>query len=228
MGVEIRYFGHAYVHLTVGGYRVAIDPFVEGNPLAPPEARHVAADYVLLTHGHGDHVGGAWDLARRGAKVVATFELAQIFAERGAEVLPMNLGGSLALPFGRVKLVPAFHSSSVETGSGIRYAGMPGGFLLFAEGKTVYHAGDTALFGDMRIIGELTPPDVAFLPIGDTYTMGPEDAVLAARWLRARRVVPIHYNTFPAIAQDPEAFVARLAAEGILGIALTPGGSLTL
>ncbi|CAM3394983.1 metal-dependent hydrolase [Hydrogenibacillus schlegelii] len=228
--MEIRYHGHATVELVIGATRVWIDPFLTGNPLADVAAPAAEADYILLTHGHSDHTADVLALAKkRGATVVATYELASLFGAQGVEIHPMNLGGAHRFPFGTVRLVPAFHSSSVEGPDGRPvYAGMPAGLIVEAEGKTLYHAGDTALFGDMKLIGELYRPDVAFLPIGDNFTMGPAEAVVAAEWLGKPLVVPIHYNTFPVIRQDADAFIRLLAERGIEGRALRPGEQITL
>ncbi|MCL6517947.1 metal-dependent hydrolase, partial [Alicyclobacillus sp.] len=161
------------------------------------------------------------------ATIIATAELATYMSWQGAKAHGMNLGGSFAFPFGRVKMTQAFHSSSftVEDEKKIIYTGMPGGFVVEFGGKTVYHAGDTGLFGDMKVIGERHSIDIAFLPIGDNFTMGPDDAALAAQWVRAKLVIPIHYNTFPVIQQDPNRFVQLLQASGIEGRVLRPGES---
>ena len=190
---------------------------ITGNGLTDLKADDVKVDVILLTHGHNDHVGDTVDLAlKNDALVVAPFELAEYLGWQGVKVHEMHIGGAHEFDFGRVKLTQAFHGSSYtdyETKT-IVYTGMPSGILLTIGGKTIFHAGDTALFSDMKMIGELNDIDVAFLPIGDNFTMGPDDAVLAAKWLNACTVVPIHFNTFPVIEQNPQEFVSKLP-EGV-------------
>ncbi len=209
--------------------KVIIDPFITGNSQTDLVAKDVSIDVILLTHGHNDHVGDTVELAKRNdALVVAPFELATYLGWQGVKTHPMHIGGSYVFEFGIVKLTQAFHGSSftVEEEQKIIYTGMPAGILFTAEGKTVFHAGDTALFSDMKLIGERNTIDVAFLPIGDNFTMGPEDATIAAEWLQAKRVVPVHYNTFPVIEQDPVEFAENLS--GKKGVALQVGESIDL
>ncbi|GGJ11482.1 UPF0173 metal-dependent hydrolase YtkL [Alicyclobacillus cellulosilyticus] len=222
--MKITYHGHACFSLADAGHTVVIDPFLSGNPVADVTPDAIRADAVLLTHGHGDHVGDAETIARRtGAVIIAPFELAMYFGRKGLNVHPMHLGGARTFPFGTVKLTIAFHGSGLETEEGIVYAGNPCGFLVTMNGVTFYHAGDTALFGDMKLIGERHRIDVAALPIGDNFTMGPEDAKVAASWLRARYVVPMHYNTFDLIRQDPQAFAEDLGKQGQAVKVMQPG-----
>jgi L-ascorbate metabolism protein UlaG (beta-lactamase superfamily) len=225
--MKLTYHGHSVVKIETNGKIILIDPFITGNPKTDLKAEDVKVDVILLTHGHNDHVGDTVDLALRNhALVVAPYELATYLSWQGVNVHPMHIGGSFAFEFGKVKLTQAFHGSSyVEENKQIVYTGMPSGIMFTAEGKTVYHAGDTALFSDMKLLGELHDIDVAFLPIGDNFTMGPEEAAIAAKWLKAKMVVPIHYNTFPVIEQDPYRFVAML--EGI-GKVLNVGESIEL
>ncbi|MED1793352.1 metal-dependent hydrolase [Brevibacillus nitrificans] len=229
--LDVRFHGHSSVQLTAEGHSIMIDPFITGNGQATTKLEDIQVQYILLTHGHQDHILDAVELAKANdATIVATHELATYLAWQGAKTIGMNLGGSVALPFGKVKMTQAFHSSGVilDDQKQIVYMGMPGGFVIEIGGKTVYHAGDTGLFGDMKLIGERHDIDLAFLPIGDHFTMGPEDALTAAEWVKADYVIPIHYDTFPPIKQDGEAFVAELAEKDIRGKALKPGESLRL
>lgn len=200
----LTYYGHSAWALETKGTTVLIDPFLTGNPLAPVAAADLRPSFIVLTHAHGDHYGDTVELAKRtAATVIANFEIVNYAQKQGvANAHPMHIGGAHTFPFGRVKLTVAFHGSSFPDGT---YGGMPAGVLLEVEGKRVYDAGDTALFSDMRLIGE-DGLDVALLPIGDNFTMGPEDAVKAAKLLGARTVIPQHYNTWPLIAQDPHQF----------------------
>jgi L-ascorbate metabolism protein UlaG (beta-lactamase superfamily) len=183
---------------------------------------------VLLTHGHGDHLGDGIHLAKRyRATVVATYELATYCESEGATVVSMNVGGAADLPFGRVKLVQAWHSSSFQVGDRFIYTGMPTGVLYTVEGKTLYHLGDTGLFSDLALIGKWNAPiDVALVPIGDHYTMGIDEAVEAARLVGAKTVVPIHYNTYPPIERNPHEFAEKVAKSGGKAVVLNPGESL--
>lgn len=225
--MEITYFGHSALQIETNDKTILIDPFITGNGLSPVIADEVKPDVILLTHGHGDHVGDTEMLAKKhDALVVAPFELATYLSFQGLRTHPMHIGGSHMFDFGQVKLTQAFHGSSIvdEEKKTITYMGMPCGILFTAEGKTIYHAGDTALFSDMKVIGELNDIDVAFLPIGDNFTMGIKDAVIASKWLQAKTVVPIHYDTFPVIEVDPLAFVERL--EKNQGKIVKPGEKL--
>lgn len=229
--LDIKFHGHASVQLTTEGHSIMIDPFISGNPLAATRLEDISVQYILLTHGHMDHILDAVELAKANdATIIATHELATYLGWKGAKTFALNLGGVTTLPFGKVKMTQAFHSSAVvlDDEQQIVYMGMPGGFIIEIGGKTVYHAGDTGLFGDMKLIGDSHDIDLAFLPIGDVFTMGPEDAVKAAEWVEADFVVPIHYDTFPPIKQDGDAFVAELAEKDIRGKALKPGESLRL
>lgn len=231
MMLDIRFHGHSSVQLTSEGHSIMIDPFISGSPVAATKLEDISVQYILLTHGHQDHILDAVELAKANdATIVATHELATYLSWQGVKTISMNLGGSVKLPFGKVKMTQAFHSSGVvlDDQQQIVYMGMPGGFIIELGGKTVYHAGDTGLFGDMKLIGECHDIDLAFLPIGDVFTMGPEDALVAAEWVQADYVVPIHYDTFPPIKQDGEAYVAELAEKDIRGKALKPGETLRL
>jgi L-ascorbate metabolism protein UlaG (beta-lactamase superfamily) len=228
--MKVTYHGHSVVLIETNGKKIIIDPFITGNSQAKVTVNELEVDVILLTHGHNDHVGNTVELAKKNnVTVVAPFELATFLSWQGVNVHPMHIGGAHHFDFGRVKLTQAFHGSAYvdEETKKIVYTGMPAGILFSAEGKTIYHAGDTALFSDMKIIGERNTIDVAFLPIGDNFTMGPEDAATAASWLGAKLVVPIHYNTFPVIEQDPKAFVGLLQS-GIEGKVLKSGETMEL
>ncbi len=227
MTITLTWYGHAAMRLDVGGAKLLVDPFFTGNPAAAITAEQAEADYILISHGHGDHVGDAVAIARRtGATVIANFEISNWFNTQGvANTHAQHLGGGFHYPFGYLKLTLALHGSGLPDGS---YGGNPCGFLLTAEGRKVYLACDTGLFGDMRLIGE-EGLDLAVLPIGDNYTMGPDDALRAARLLQARHVVPVHYNTWDLIAQDAAAWAGRVEAEaGSKVRVLKPGESFTL
>lgn len=227
----IQFHGHSCVQISDGGHSLIIDPFLSGNPVSVTKPEDIKVDAVLLTHAHNDHILDAPATAKANkAPIVATFELANIMSWRGAEVIEANLGGTVQLGFAEAQLVQAFHSSGIvlEEEQGIVYAGMPGGYIIRWNGKTIYHAGDTALFSDMKMFGQLHEIDLAFIPIGDHYTMGPKEAAIAAEWTQAKQVVPIHYNTFPRIQQDGEQFVQMLKERGITGTVLAPGETMEL
>lgn len=212
MYMKITYHGHSVLKIEANGKTILIDPFITGNPKTDLKADEVKVDYILLTHGHGDHLGDTIPLAKANdATVIASPELSSYLMWKGVKTHEMNIGGARDFEFGQVKFTQAFHSTGFETeDEQIIYLGMPAGLLVTIDGKTIYHAGDTSLFYDMKLIGERHPIDVAFLPIGDNYTMGPEDAAYAAELLGAKQVVPIHYSTFPVIEQDPHKFVELL------------------
>jgi L-ascorbate metabolism protein UlaG (beta-lactamase superfamily) len=226
--MRLTYFGHSCFLLETSMARLVLDPFFTDNPFAPGRAEDVRCDYVLCSHGHDDHICDALEISRRNdAPILANYEIAEFFAAQGARTHGLNPGGGFDFSFGRVKLTLAFHSSSYIEEGRITYLGEPCGLLITAEGKKIYHAGDTALFSDMQLIGR-AGLDAALLPIGDNFTMGPADALDALDLLRPRLCVPIHYNTWPVIRQDAEKFAAAAAARGHKAIPLKSGETLAL
>lgn len=210
--MKVSYHGHSVVQVETGSHTILIDPFISGNEMCDLDADSVKADVILLTHGHNDHVGDTEVIAKRNdALVVAPNELADYLAGKGLNTHNMHIGGAHEFDFGKVKYTQAFHGSSFTENDGtIIYTGMPGGILLTVDGKTIYHVGDTGLFSDLKLIGDMNDIDVAFVPIGDNFTMGPDDALIATDWINAKVSVPVHYNTFPVIKQDPDAFARKV------------------
>lgn len=223
----ITWYGHAAFGITDGDTSLLVDPFLTGNPTAAVAAGDVMPTTILVTHGHSDHLGDAADISKRtGAPVVAAYELGLFLGAQGVNVTPGNIGGTVAAGEVAVKFVPAVHSSAVGGEDGSFAAPcVPAGFVVRLNGKTIYVAGDTALFGDMELIGD-EGLDVAIIPIGGQYTMDAADAVKAVAKLRPKIVIPGHYNTFPTIAADPAAFAAAVAASTKARvIVLEPGQS---
>lgn len=221
---RLTYLGHAAFKVEGSKARIVIDPFLSGNPLATVGPEEIKVDYVLLTHGHNDHLGDGIDIAKTNqATIVAPNELAIYCADKGAKIHPMHIGGAHEFPFGRVKLTIAHHGSVAPDGT---YTGNPCGFVITMDGKSLYHPGDTGLFYDMKLIGQLNRIDVALLPIGDNFTMGIEDAVRAADYLQAGLYIPMHYKTFEVIDVDPDEFVKKVQAEGRQAQVLPIGESL--
>lgn len=221
--MKLTYFGHSCFLVETSKARLLLDPFLNDNPKSPVKTSQVQCDYVLVSHGHEDHSGDALEVAKRcNATLIANYEISEYFAAKGAKTHGMNPGGGFNFPFGRIKLTIAHHTSSVEAGLHPVYLGVPCGLLISADGRNVYHAGDTALFLDMQLIGR-AGLDVALIPIGDNFTMGPDDALTALEFLKPKVAVPIHYNTWPVIAQDGAAFAARAAQAGHTVRALAPG-----
>ncbi len=217
---KIIFHGHSCIELKLDEYTVFIDPFIKENPDSDLKLEDVKCDYIILTHGHDDHYGDVVELAKANdATVIGMVELTDHLDSKKVKAHGMNLGGSYRFPFGKVKLTLAHHSSSLPGGT---YTGHPAGVIITGE-KTIYHAGDTALFYDMKLIGEMNKIDYAFLPIGDNFTMGVDDAVKAAEFLNADTIVPIHYNTFDMIKADVNEFKRKIESIGKKCIVLNPG-----
>ncbi|MEJ2536564.1 MAG: metal-dependent hydrolase [Calditrichia bacterium] len=222
---KLTYLGHSAFYLEGSKGRLVIDPFLSGNPLAKMKPADIKVDFVLLTHGHGDHIGDGVEIAKANkATIVAPFELANYCANLGTQVHPMHIGGGHNFPFGRVKLTIAHHGSAAPDGT---YTGNPCGFLITMDGKVFYHTGDTGLFYDMKLIGEMNKIDVAVMPIGDNFTMGIDDAVKAAEFIQAKMVIPMHYKTFDVINVEPQEFVNKVKAKGLNSQILPIGETYT-
>ena len=229
--MKITYLSHSCFLVETSSHKLLIDPYLSGNPLAQVKPADIQCDYILVTHGHSDHVGDALEIANAcDATIISSYEVAAWLGKRGArKTHPLGLGGGFDFPCGRVKLTIAFHSAGNPSADGsFEYLGVAAGLLIMADGKTIHHAGDTALTLEMQLLGQRNKIDVAILPIGDNFTMGPEDAVTAAEFLKAGLVLPMHYNTFPPIRQDPDAYVSALAEKGIKGHAIKIGETIEI
>ena len=227
MSLSITWHGHATFSIDVNGTKLVIDPFFDNNPVAKTKAADVAADYILVTHGHSDHILDALPIAQRtGAQIITNADIAGWYGRQGFNnVHPQHLGGGFRHPFGHVKFTVALHGSGLPDGS---YGGMPAGFLLTLDGKKIYIAGDTAVYSDMSLIGRVGL-DLAVLPIGDNFTMGPDDAMLALEFLKPKAVIPCHFNTWPYIEVDVDAWIKRVETEtDVKPIKLEVDGSYTL
>ena len=213
--MKLTHFGHSCFLLEVEGARIVFDPYLTENPHGRVALANVPCDWILCSHAHEDHICDAVELAKlHGATIVAPYELAEHFAAQGARALDLMPGGGINLPWGRLQMTPAIHSSALELPNGEnRFMGIASGYVVRAGGKSVYHAGDTALFGDMAFIGR-GGLDVALVPIGDRYTMGVADAVESLNLLRPKLAVPMHYNTHDKILANPQDFAARALAAG--------------
>lgn len=226
--MKITWYGHGTFLIEVDNHKVLLDPFLDDNPSAPVKADEVSAEIILVSHGHFDHVADVASIANRcGSKVVAIYEIATWFNEKHsvADVLGMNIGGTADLGFAKVKMTPAIHSSQLPDGS---YGGMPAGFVFSAEGKNIYFACDTAVFGDMELIGAVGL-DLSVFPIGDLFTMGISDSIDATKLTNPKNVMPAHYNTWPPIEQDAEAWGERIQSETqSTPVVLKPGESFEL
>lgn len=211
--MKVIFHGHACFEIQSNEGRIIIDPFLRNNPQAtskPEDFKEL--DGILITHGHSDHLGDALELAKNtGAVIVTNFELGRYLERSGVLVHQMHIGGKHIFPFGNIKLTQALHGSGISVGDGtFLYGGLACGFLIGIEGKWLYHAGDTGLFGDMQLIGQHYDLELAMLPIGDNFVMGPEDATLATKMLHPKYIIPMHYNTFPVIEQDENIFLELL------------------
>ena len=211
--MKLKYFSHSAFQITTdNGKRVLIDPFLTGNPTSPVKTEEVNADFIVLTHAHGDHIGDAFSIADRcNSLIICVNELADYCKSKGYNAHNMHIGGGYNFEFGRVKFTIAHHGSMTPDNT---YAGEPAGVVISADGKNVYHTGDTGLFYDMKLIGEMTPIDYMLLPIGDNFTMGITDAVKAVELTNPKVAIPMHYNTFPVIEADPDEFKQKAEAKG--------------
>jgi L-ascorbate metabolism protein UlaG (beta-lactamase superfamily) len=228
MPLSITWLGHAtFLLQSPGGKKILLDPWVTGNPTSPESAKTLGPlDLMLITHGHSDHTTDAVPIARSsGAQVVAPFELAEWLGKKGLQhVTGMNPGGTLKALGLSITMVPAEHSSSIEEDGRSVYLGVATGYVItFEDGLTIYYSGDTSIFGDMRLIGEMYKPQIAFLCIGDLYTMGPEQAAKASELLGVKQIVPMHYGTFPALTGTPAKLKELVAPRGVQVLELKPG-----
>ncbi|PHR28505.1 MAG: metal-dependent hydrolase [Desulfotalea sp.] len=225
--MKLKYFSHSSFQVTTdSGLILLIDPFLDDNPTSPARSKDINADYIILTHGHADHIGDAFKIAERcNPLFICVNELAHYCSDKGFRTHAMHIGGAHLFDFGRLKFTIAHHGSMTPDNT---YAGEPAGVLLTIDRKTVYHTGDTALFYDMKLIGEMTPIDYMLLPIGDNFTMGIDDAVKAVELASPQVAIPIHYNTFPVIEVNPAEFVDKVVASGSKAQMMSYGEEIVL
>lgn len=225
--MKLKYFSHSAFQITTGsGKKLLIDPFLDDNPTSPVKSDDVSADYIILTHAHGDHLGDSFKIAKKSdSTFICVNELANYCAAKGFKAHNMHIGGGFNFDFGRVKFTIAHHGSQTPDE---KYGGEPGGVILSIDGKNVYHTGDTGLFYDMKLIGEMVPIDYMLLPIGDNFTMGIDDAVKAAELVHPKVAIPMHYNTFPVIKADPNEFKKKVEDKGIKSRVLEFGEEIEL
>lgn len=225
--MKLKYFSHSSFQITTdGGQILLIDPFLDDNPTSPVESKDVTADFIILTHGHGDHIGDGFKIAKRcDSLFICVNELANYCIDKGFRAHNMHIGGARVFDFGRLKFTIAHHGSMTPDGT---YGGEPAGVLLTIDGKTIYHTGDTGIFYDMKLIGEMTPIDCMLLPIGDNFTMGIDDAVKAVELASPQCAIPMHYNTFPVIEVDPTEFASKVIAKGFKAQVLEYGEEIQL
>ena len=230
MAVTLKYHGHACFSMAAEGHRIIMDPFITGNPQAVEELCDIDVDVVLVSHAHSDHLGDGIEMAKQcNALLIATYEVALYAGRHGVEdVRPMHIGGRADLGFATVKLTVAHHSSSIVTDDDIQMLGAASGFIVTMGGRRLYYLGDTALCADLELLGRLNDFDAATIPIGDTFTMGIEDGIIAAQLIGAKLNIPMHFDTFPVIAADPHEFVRGLEAEGLGGRVMAPGEEIEL
>lgn len=221
--LTLKYLGHACFNLTDGNTSLLFDPFLTDNPFNIAQATQIACNYIFVSHAHFDHLGDTVEIANRtSATVISTAEIANFCASKGCKTHSMHIGGKHQFSFGLVRITPAFHGAGIEGGHAC-------GFIIKCFGKTIYFAGDTSLFGDMALLGRLEEIDYAILPIGDNFTMGPDDAVEAVAMLKPKAVIPMHYNTWPLIAQSPELFKNTVETKLSTPVhIINPGGELNL
>jgi L-ascorbate metabolism protein UlaG (beta-lactamase superfamily) len=225
--MKLKYFSHSAFQITTDeGKVILIDPFLDDNPTSPVKSSDVSADYIILSHAHGDHLGDSFKIAKRTkAKFIAVNELANYCKDKGFEAHNMHIGGSHNFEFGRVKFAIAHHGSQTPEGG---YAGEPAGMLLTINGKIIYYTGDTGLFYDMKLIGELNSIDYMICPIGDNYTMGINDAVKAVEFVQPKTAIPVHYDTWPLLEADPAEFKTKVENLGIRCMVLNFGEEIEL
>jgi L-ascorbate metabolism protein UlaG (beta-lactamase superfamily) len=220
---KLTFLGHSAWLIETSDHIIAIDPFLKGNPSAKLLPSDVKADYIVVTHAHGDHLGDAVPIAKAThGTIISNFEIANYCTDKGVNAHPLHIGGAHEFPFGKVKLTPAWHGSSFPDGS---YGGTPAGCLLMIDGKTIYHTGDTGLFMDMQLIGEMNPVDIFLVSIGDNFTMGIDDAVKAVELVKPKLTIPMHYKTFEIINVDGNEFKKKVNAKGFEAKLLSVGDS---